>query len=179
MPDTAQAINRHPLSLSWVRSAYPVLMSPYAFDTSSVVHLRSSLYFSPDLLNKPFPRRSLPWLLTNAARGGLESAPVSRFRRAYLHLPCSYAHLSVASFSHLSVLVAHGESTKGTSPSAARRTVREPLDSYGSHHSTLSCKACFPMCKKPRIFLANSPYSFGCSHLTSSQTFVFRFRPAD
>lgn len=46
-----------------------------------------------------------------------------------------------------------GESTKGTSPSAALRTGRKPLDLSGSHHSTLSCKPYFPMCKQSGTFL--------------------------
>ena len=39
-----------------------------------------------------FPKRSLPWLFTNAALGGLKPAPVSRLRGARPHLLCSYAH---------------------------------------------------------------------------------------
>src|SRR5215813_10083235 len=38
-----------------------------------------------------FPQRSLPWLLTPAACGGLGSAPDRRTRRAHLHLSYSYA----------------------------------------------------------------------------------------
>ena len=38
-----------------------------------------------------FPRRSRPWLLTKAARGGLGSAPDRRTRRAHLHLRYSCA----------------------------------------------------------------------------------------
>ena len=30
-----------------------------------------------------------------------------------------------------------GESAEGTAPSAARRTVREPLDSHGSHYRAI------------------------------------------
>ena len=40
-------------------------------------------------LTTPSPRRSPPRLLNAAARGGLEPAPTSRLRRAYLHLPHS------------------------------------------------------------------------------------------
>ena len=39
-----------------------------------------------------FPKRSLPWLFTNAALGGLKPAPASRLRGALPHLLCSYAH---------------------------------------------------------------------------------------
>jgi hypothetical protein len=38
-----------------------------------------------------FPQRSLPWLLTRAACGGLRSASDCRTRRALLHLSYSYA----------------------------------------------------------------------------------------
>ncbi len=38
-----------------------------------------------------FPQRSLPWLLTTAACGGLRSTPDCRPRRAFLHLSYSYA----------------------------------------------------------------------------------------
>ena len=40
-------------------------------------------------LTTPSPRRSPPRLLNAAAQGGLEPAPTSRLRRAYLHLPHS------------------------------------------------------------------------------------------
>jgi hypothetical protein len=39
-----------------------------------------------------FPKRSQPWLFTNAALGGLKPAPASRLRGANPHLLCSYAH---------------------------------------------------------------------------------------
>jgi hypothetical protein len=48
-----------------------------------------------------FPKRSLPWLFTNAALGGLKPAPASRLRGAHPHLLCSYAHFIQ------SALVAH------------------------------------------------------------------------
>src|SRR5262249_59001186 len=38
-----------------------------------------------------FPQRSPPLLLTTAACGGLRSTPDCRTRRAFPHLPCSYA----------------------------------------------------------------------------------------
>ena len=37
-----------------------------------------------------------------------------------------------------------GESAEGTSPSAARRTVREPLDSHGSHHRAIALAVVMP-----------------------------------
>jgi hypothetical protein len=39
-----------------------------------------------------FPKRSLPWLFTNEALGGLKPSPASRLRGALPHLLCSYAH---------------------------------------------------------------------------------------
>src|SRR5215469_13675350 len=45
-------------------------------------------WFFPGL----FRLRARPWLLTTAARGGLEPAPVSRFRGAYPHQLSSYTH---------------------------------------------------------------------------------------
>jgi len=48
-----------------------------------------------------FPKRSLHWLFTNAALGGLKPAPASRLRGAHPHLLCSYAHFIQ------SALVAH------------------------------------------------------------------------
>jgi hypothetical protein len=48
-----------------------------------------------------FPKRSLPWLFTNAALGGLKPAPANRLRGARPHLLCSYAHFIQ------SALVAH------------------------------------------------------------------------
>jgi hypothetical protein len=53
------------------------------------VHFHSSPGSSPDAFTTPSPRRSPPRLLNAAARGGLEPAPTSRLRRAYLHLPHS------------------------------------------------------------------------------------------
>jgi len=45
-----------------------------------------------------FPKRSLPWLLTNAAFGGLKPAPASRLRGACPHLSHSYARLRSISY---------------------------------------------------------------------------------
>jgi hypothetical protein len=49
-----------------------------------------------------FPKRSLLWLFTNAALGGLKPAPASQLRGAFPHLLRSYAH-----FLYKSALVAH------------------------------------------------------------------------
>jgi hypothetical protein len=49
--------------------------------------LRSSLSSIPDVITvTPFPRRSLPQLLAEAARGGLRPPPAGRLRRVLLHL---------------------------------------------------------------------------------------------
>ena len=62
------------------------------FDASSAVRLRSPLSTVPvGVIAPTFPRRSRPWLLTKAARGGLGSAPDRRTRRARLHLRYSCA----------------------------------------------------------------------------------------
>ena len=64
----------------------------YAFDTSSAVHLRSSLRFIPDRVSPDrFPARAPPRLLNAAAVGGLVPAPVRRHRGAFPHLLCSLA----------------------------------------------------------------------------------------
>jgi hypothetical protein len=53
------------------------------FDTSTVVHSRSSSRRSPDpILVGPCPQRSPPRLLTDAACGGLTPPPAGRRRRA-------------------------------------------------------------------------------------------------
>ena len=60
--------------------------------TSSAVHLRSSLRYSPDRVEPDlFPTRSPPRLLSAAAVGGLKPAPVHRLRGARPHLSCSLA----------------------------------------------------------------------------------------
>jgi hypothetical protein len=80
-----------------------------------------------------FPQRSPPSLLTTAACGGLRPAPDCRTRRALLHL--SYS--SAPSYSDRA-FVTHVESPGGLSPPGAPRSVREPLDSYGSRCSAVS-----------------------------------------
>ncbi len=56
------------------------------FDTSSGVHLRSSLQDLPDNLNCLFHNRSRQLLFTNAALGGLIPASGRRNRETYSHL---------------------------------------------------------------------------------------------
>jgi len=59
------------------------------------IFLRADSSLSPtchDPMPWLFLKRSPPWLFTNAALGGLKPAPASRFRGAYPHLLCSYAH---------------------------------------------------------------------------------------
>src|SRR6476646_7012140 len=79
-----------------------------------------------------FPQRSQPSLLTTAARGGLRLAPDCRPRRALLDLSYSSAPVVDGTF------VTHVESPGGLSPPGAPRSVREPLDSYGSRCSAVS-----------------------------------------
>jgi hypothetical protein len=58
-----------------------------AHDTSSAVHLRSSSRISPvAVIAATFRRRSPRRLLTDAARGGLETGPAARSRGAIPHL---------------------------------------------------------------------------------------------
>ena len=55
-----------------------------------------------------FLPRSRPWLWATAAEGGLEPAPVSRFRGAYPHQLSSYALLGLTAFR------AHGARSRAT-----------------------------------------------------------------
>jgi hypothetical protein len=57
-----------------------------------------------------FLPRSRPWLWATAAEGGLEPAPVSRFRGAYPHRISSYALLG------LTAVHAHGARSSATRP---------------------------------------------------------------
>ncbi len=68
MPDAALAVSRFLQNSSRDNDYPPVLTSNYAFDTSSVVHLRSSFRFVPDTV-KPclFLNAHHEWLLTIAA----------------------------------------------------------------------------------------------------------------
>ncbi len=61
--------------------------------------VRHLTWFLPGL----FLPCSRPWLLTTAAGGDLEPAPVSRFRGACPHRYCSYVHWALRPFA----LVAH------------------------------------------------------------------------
>ena len=72
-----------------------------------------------------FPKRSLPWLFTNAALGGLKPAPVSRLRGARPHLLHSYAHFIQ------SALVAHNnDDIENIIDSAKYKIFRSILKSY-------------------------------------------------
>jgi hypothetical protein len=68
MPDAALAVSRFLQNSSQGNDYPPVLTPHYAFDTSSVVHLRSSFRFLPDTV-KPcrFLNAHHEWLLTIAA----------------------------------------------------------------------------------------------------------------
>src|SRR5215472_7638078 len=75
-------------------------MTPRGFDIVSVVSTRHQWFPCGPLLASHltwffpglFRLRSRPWLLSTAARGGLEPAPVSRFRGAVPHRLSSYTH---------------------------------------------------------------------------------------
>ena len=61
------------------------------FDTSSMVHLPSTLRFTPDrFLTLPFPYTLTTTPLSVAAVGGLQPPPVQRLWRTYLHPSYSY-----------------------------------------------------------------------------------------
>ena len=102
-PEAAWAVNRLPPNLSRTQYSSPVL-------TSSIVFRRLIEWFACTRLSESylprssavtFPKRSLLWLFTNAALGGLKPAPACRLRGARPHLLCSYAHFIQ------SALVAH------------------------------------------------------------------------
>jgi hypothetical protein len=93
-PEATWAVNRLPPNLSRTQYSSPVL-------TSSIIFRRLIEWFACARLSESylprsyavtFPKRSLPWLFTNAALGGLKPAPVSRLRGARPHLLHSYAH---------------------------------------------------------------------------------------
>ena len=94
MPDADRAVNRHLPDLSCGNETPAVLTSSPRFDTSSVVHLRSTLRPIPDQIEFGlFLSRSPPCLLNAAAVGGLKPPPVRRLRGTYPHLLCSIAAL--------------------------------------------------------------------------------------
>ena len=94
MPDADRAVNRHLPDLSCGNETPAVLTSSPRFDTSSVVHLRSTLRPIPDQIEFGlFLSRSPPRLLNAAAEGGLKPPPVRRLRGTYPHLSCSIAAL--------------------------------------------------------------------------------------
>ena len=83
MPNATQAVSRFPLGLSWCTDSHQFWRRLYIFDTSSDGSLSLvSLIHNWTRLAGPFPQRSPPRLLTDAAWGVLESAPASRLRGA-------------------------------------------------------------------------------------------------
>ena len=93
-PEAAWAVYRFPPNLSRTQYRSSVL-------TSSLIFRRLIDRFACARLPEPylprshaatFPKRSLPWLFTSAALGGLKPAPVRRLRGARPHLLCSCAH---------------------------------------------------------------------------------------
>jgi hypothetical protein len=83
-----------PLNLSWNQYRTPVLTSSMIFRRliEWFACARLSESYLPRSYAVTFPKRSLPWLFTNAALGGLKPAPASRLRGARPHLLCSCAH---------------------------------------------------------------------------------------
>ena len=73
---------------------------------------------------------------------------------------------------------AEGESPGGISPPGAPRSVREPLDSYGSRCSAVSM-AQLPMSEERRICAAKPIKPVACSFGFATQPFEFAARPAD
>src|ERR1700738_5203801 len=70
------------------------------------------------------------------------------------------------------------ESPGGVSPPGAPRSVREPLDSYGSRCSAVSM-AQLPMSEERRICAAKAIKPVACSFGFETQPFEFAARPAD
>src|SRR5262249_39580320 len=92
MPDAARAVSCHSPSFSRRTGQPPVLTSPNPISTLLQRFACARLSQPSCRDHVPvFPQRSPPLLLTTAAYGGLRSTPDCRTRRAFLHLPCSYA----------------------------------------------------------------------------------------
>ena len=93
-PEAAWAVNRFLPNLSRTQYSSLVLTSPIIFrrliEWFACARLSESSL--PRSYAVTFPKRSLPWLFTNAALGGLKPAPASRLRGARPHLLCSCAH---------------------------------------------------------------------------------------
>ena len=96
-PEAAQAVNRLPPSSSCIQYRNPVLTSSIIFRRliDWFARARLSESYLPRSYAATFPKRSLPWLFTNAALGGLKPAPASRLRGAFPHLLCSCAHFYI------------------------------------------------------------------------------------
>ena len=114
--------------------------------------------------------------LTAAACSGLRSAPVCRTRRALLHLSYSCAQPCGPA-----TLVTHVESRGGIAPPRAPRTVREPLDSYGSRCSAvaitaLPCPRAPPVTGWP-VISAEQRSPFGPAPLQSLHPYYELLRP--
>jgi hypothetical protein len=74
-PDAARSVSGHPPSLSRRKGHPAVLTSPNPLSTlqKQFACARLSRSCLPGSSSRRFPRRSRPWLLTTAARGGLGS----------------------------------------------------------------------------------------------------------
>lgn len=86
-----------------------VLRPPTRYDTSAVVHSRSSSWITPDAIYvAPFPHRSPPRLLTGAACGGLGPPPAQRSRRAIPPSPTQLRAIGVHDLLHRTPSCARG-----------------------------------------------------------------------
>ena len=106
-----------PLNLSWTQYRSPVLTSPIIFRRliEWFACARLSESYLPRSYAATFPKRSLPWLFTNAALGGLKPAPASRLRGAFPHLLRSYAHfyIKVRSWRTITEIICDGGNDLG------------------------------------------------------------------
>src|SRR5271155_1980752 len=87
-PDLSRVNDFSPVSTSSIRFRHVI---------SGLLALVSLSHTSRDQV-PPFPQRSPPRLLTDAACGGLKPAPDGRLRRTYLHLSHSSAPSCVGAF---------------------------------------------------------------------------------
>src|SRR5262249_23189635 len=108
---------------------------PFAFDTSSTVHLRSTYQQTPDGFPPAFSRNAHhPSRCAGAACGGLNPDPAIRVRGAHPHLLCSKAAQS------WSYIVTSSSRRRGA-PSSAKRTrvlfpLRRGFTSFSNHSSS-------------------------------------------
>ena len=154
MPDTAWPINGHPPSSSRDKGHTPVLMPSISFDTSTANRLRSPSRSLPSASRALFPHRSprsrhrsrSMWRFEASPRRatskGQPSSPTQhhisklRLHRTPLCVRDTHPHLTPHGrlFPHRSPRRSSVGWPEGVAPSGSHRSVREPLDSYGSCH---------------------------------------------